>query len=209
MRDQASYDGLDSQTLSNLLLNPAQRPEVHRMALSALSRRPSYDRTKRLLEVLRNVIETPDRFDQQVMMATIDILATDPSAEATQAMLHMLPGVLLSASRGKAGLNQEFREYFYEALVTRRREEDVAIWREELPKLDSEALVAMLFDPAARPLNRLEPLRLITRLPPAKRQDALGRVFARALLRKPGLALLALRLMLNPSQALPPGRAPR
>jgi hypothetical protein len=204
MRDQASYDGLDSQTLSNLLLNPGQRPEIHRMALSALSRRAGYDRTKRLLDVLRAVIQTPDRYDQRVMTAAIDILATDPDPGATEAMLHMLPAVLQSASKGREGLSREFREYFYEVLVTRRREEDIEVWREELPKLDSDALAAMLFEPAGRPLQQLDPLRLIARLPKTKRREVLGAVFSRALFRKPSLAFQALELMLNPNRVPPP-----
>src|SRR5689334_15786347 len=131
MRDQAAYDGLDSQTLSNLLTNPGQRPDIHRAALSALSRRQPIERTRRLLGVLEAVISQPNQYDQHVMTAAIDILATDPDPEATEAMLRMLPKVI-RADR-ESGLTDEFREYFCEALITRRREDDMTVWRSTIP----------------------------------------------------------------------------
>ena len=83
MKEQASYDSLDSATLVNLLLNPAQRPEVHKASISALSRRPPRDRTQHLLRVLKAVIDEPKRYDLDVLMATIDVLVLicrDPKA---------------------------------------------------------------------------------------------------------------------------------
>src|SRR4051812_20754501 len=99
MSDQAAYDGLDTPALTNLLLNPNQRRDVHRAALSALSRHHPRERTERLLSVLKAVIEAPTRYDQEVMMATIDILATDPDSKATEAMIEMIPSVLSSFER--------------------------------------------------------------------------------------------------------------
>jgi hypothetical protein len=200
MRDQAAYDGLDTQTLANLLLNPGQRPDVHRSALSALSRRNANERTRRILDVLQTVVQNPDKYDQQVMMATIDILATDPDWRATEAMLGMLPHVLKSAE-SKKGLIPEFREYFCEALVTRQREDDLDVWRESLPKIGADTLMAMLFDPAASSLSSLEPMRLIARLPDAKRSATLRTIFFRTLFTKPSLAFEALTTMISPNRA--------
>jgi hypothetical protein len=202
MRDQAAYDGLDTPALTNLLLNPNQRPEVHRAALSALSRRRPQERTQRLLDVLKAVIDSPKRYDQQVMVATIDILATDPNARATEALIEMLPSVL-NAYELRTGLADEFREYFYEALVTRRREDDIEVWRKKLPDLGSDSLVAMLYDPAAKALKSIDPLKLITKLPASQRNAALRKVFFRSLVSNPAFAFQAFQLMLNPNRPLP------
>lgn len=203
MKDQASYDALDSATLLNLILNPGQRPEVHKAAISALSRRPPRDRTQHLLRVLKAVILDPKRYDLDVMMATIDILATDPDARATEAMIEMVPAVLNAAEKN-TGLTHEFREYFYQALITRRREDDIEVWREEIPRLKADTLVAMLYDPAAEPLNSLDPMQLIKRLPPAQRNQALQSIFFRSVWNDFGLAFSALRLMFSPNSTLKP-----
>jgi len=200
VRDQATYDSLDNQTLSNLLLNPNQRPDVHRAALSAMSRRKPSERTHLLIDVLQNLVQNPDRHDQHVMLPLIDILATDPDAEATEAMLGILPSVLKSA-RGDGGLTHEFREYFYEALVTRQRIDDIEVWRDTLPQFSAETLTAILFDPAAKPLHSLEPLRLIDRLPKSSRGLALRSIFFRSLFRNPALALRSLNMMLQASDS--------
>lgn len=202
MNDQAQYDTLDSLTLVNLLLNPAQRPEVHKGAISALSRRPPSHRTAQLLRVLKAVIENPKRYDLDIMMATIDILATDPDAKATEAMIEMMPAVL-KAGQTHTGLTNEFREYFFQALITRRREDDLEVWREEVPRFDADTLVAMINDPAAAPLKTLDPLKLITRLPSSERSKALRSVFMRSVWYDLGLALTALRLLVNPNGSLP------
>jgi hypothetical protein len=200
VRDQATYDSLDNQTLSNLLLNPNQRPDVHRAALSAMSRRKPSERTHLLLDVLQNLVQNPDRYDQHVMLSLIDILATDPDADATEAMLGILPSVLKSA-RGGGGLTHEFREYFYEALVTRQRIDDIEVWREALPQFSAETLTEILFDPAAKPLESLEPLLLIGRLPKSNRGPALRSIFFRSLFRNPALAFQSLKMMLQASDS--------
>jgi hypothetical protein len=201
LNEQARYDGLDSATLVNLLVNPAQRPEVHKAAISALSRRPPRDRTQHLLRVLKVVIDDPKRYDLDVMMATIDVLATDPDSKATEALIEMMPAVL-NAGEKNTGLTHEFREYFYQALITRRREDDLEVWREEVPRLKPDTLVAMLYDPAAVPLNSLDPIKLITRLPSSERNQALRKIFFRSVWNDLGLAFSALRMMVNPSRTL-------
>jgi hypothetical protein len=203
LKEQASYDSLDSATLVNLLLNPAQRPEVHKASISALSRRPPRDRTQHLLRVLKAVIDEPKRYDLDVMMATIDVLATDPDSKATEALIEMMPEVL-NAGEKNTGLTDEFREYFYQALITRRREDDLEVWREEIPRLTPDTLVAMLYDPAAVPLNSLDPIKLITRLSASQRNQALRKIIFRSVWNDFGLAFSALRLMINPNGTLKP-----
>ncbi len=173
MADQDSYDLLDTPTLTNILLNPDQTPDIHRAALSALSRRDPYQRTPRLIEILKAVLKHPERFDQDVMMGVIDILATDPDPDATYAMIELLPVMLERTLDGKDPLKPEFREYFYTALITRQREEDLDVWRDMLPRLEPRTLIAALLDPAAGPLQALEPITLMDRLEEPKRTKAL------------------------------------
>jgi hypothetical protein len=124
---------------------------------------------------MRSIIEHGDRYDQNVMMSIVDIMATDPDADATAAMLEILPEILESAvSTGPGqGLTPEFREYFYTALVTRQRDDDLNVWGEVLPTLEPRTLVAALIDPAAIPLLAIEPLTLIDRLKEPTRTAAL------------------------------------
>jgi hypothetical protein len=174
MMDQNStYDALDTPTLTNLLLNADQSSEVHRGALSALARRSAYQRSATITTILRSVMRYPERYDQEVMMALIDILATDPEADATVAMIEVLPEMLELGMDTKTALKPEFREYFYTALVTRQREDDLLVWGEMLPQLEAKALVAALVDPAAHPLDAIEPLTLMDRLSEPQRTKAL------------------------------------
>lgn len=173
MADQSSYDSLDTPMLTNLLLSPEQRPEVHKGALSALSRRSPAQRTSQLIRVLKNIADFPERYNQDVMMLVIDLLATDPDPDATLAMLEMLPRVLEIAIENKDALKPEFREYYYTALVSRQRDSDLNVWREMLPTLEPKTLVAALVDPVAEPLQAIEPLTLIDRLPEPQRSKAL------------------------------------
>jgi len=174
MMDQnTSYDNLDTPTLTSLLLNADQPSDVHRGALSALARRSAYQRSSTIMTILRSVLHNPDRYDQDVMMALIDILATDPESDATASMLEVLPEVLEQGMDPRSALKPEFREYFYTALVTRQREDDLLVWGEMLPELDAKTLVASLIDPAAGPLEALEPLTLIDRLMEPQRTKAL------------------------------------
>jgi hypothetical protein len=173
MDQNTSYDQLDTPTLTNLLLNADQAADVHRGALSALARRSAFQRSATIITILRSVLRYPDRYDQEVMMALIDILATDPESDATLAMIEVLPEVLEHGIDPKSALKPEFREYFYTALVTRQREDDLLVWGEMLPQLDPKTLVASMVDPAAGPLEAVEPLTLIDRLPEPQRTKAL------------------------------------
>ena len=124
------------------------------------------------------MVQNPGRYDQEVMMACIDILATDPDAQATISMIESVPAVLGTAMDGSDALSPEFREYFYTALVSRQREGDLEVWAEFLPGFDAKTLVAMILDPAAHPLVALEPLILIDRLAEPQRTKALISVIA-------------------------------
>jgi len=165
---------LDTPALTNLLLNADQPPDVHRGALSALARRSAYQRSQIAAQIIRSVMRHPDRYDQDVMMSVIDILATDPEAEATEMMISLLPDMLeMAVDASRDGLKPEFREYFYQALMTRQRDDDIAVWQEMLPRLEARTLVAALLDPAAGSLEALEPLTLVNRLPEPQRTKAL------------------------------------
>lgn len=179
MAQQSHYDSLDLPALQSILLNTEQKPDVHRAALSALARRSAYQRGKAVIEIMRSVLRHPDRYDLDVMMALIDIMATDPEAEATEMMLSILPDLIeaaLDANRG--ALKPEFRSYFYQALVTRQREDDLVVWSEMLPQLDVKTLVGAIVDPAAGPLEAIEPLTLIERQPEPQRTKALISIIA-------------------------------
>ncbi len=173
MAEQHPYDQLDISALTTLLLNPDRPASVHRAVLSALTRRSPFDRTSTLVALLKSMVQNPGRYDQDVMISCIDILATDPTPQATAAMLEVLPAVLNTGMDGSDALKPDFREYFYTALVTRQREGDLKVWAEFLPELDAKTLVAALVDPIAKPLEALEPLTLIDRLPEPQRTRAL------------------------------------
>src|SRR5262249_10249887 len=158
--------------LSALLLNADRPADVHRAALSALSRRSPYDRTSTLVALLKSMVSHPGRYNQEVMMSLIDILATDPTPQATEAMLDSLPVVLGTAMDGSDALKPDFREYFYQALVTRQRDGDLEVWATMLPELEIKTLVAALIDPVAKPLEALEPITLIDRQPEPQRTKA-------------------------------------
>jgi hypothetical protein len=159
-----NYDKLDIHTLTNILLNPDNEAEVHLAALSALTRMDSLERTSRLIQVMENLVRYPDRYDQEVMEEVIDVLATDPDADATVAMIELLPGVLSLGVSGNDELNPEFREYYYSALLTRQRHEDLEVWAEMLPSFETKTLLATMLDPIAAPLvDAIDPLELIRR----------------------------------------------
>ncbi len=159
-----NYERMDINELTKVLLAAEHRPDVQRAALSALSRRDPLQRNSRLVLVMEHIIRYPDRYDQDVMTTVIDILATDPTPYATSAMLDMLPAIVKPLLEGGPALKPSFREYFYQALNTRRRKEDLAVWGEMLPRLDIGTLVGVLADPAARGLELLQPLKLLDQL---------------------------------------------
>ncbi len=200
------YEKLDVLTLTNLLINPDNDAEIHRAALSALARVNPAERRSRLVVVMRNVVRMPDRYNQDVMMSLIDLLATDPDADATLAMIDILREILALFMKDpdadatlamidilreilalfmkdRDALKPEFREYFYQALVTRQRPDDLAVWAEMLPTLDSKTLVAAVLDPAAQALEALEPITLLDRQPEPTRTKALLSVVLGLILR--------------------------
>jgi hypothetical protein len=180
---QQVFEMMDLDSLTNILLTANQRPDVQRAALSAMSRRSPLQRNAKLALIIEQVVRYPDRYNQDVMMSLIDILATDPEPDATATMIEVLPEVLDAAMRPGSGLKPEFRRYFYQALVSRRRESDIPVWQEMLPQLKPDALAAALLDPVARPLKALEPFTLISRLSRPKRNRLLWRVMFGALAR--------------------------
>lgn len=179
--NQHIYDTLSVADLTNLLIDPEQKVEVHRAVLSSISRLISSSvRTAQLLKALREMVSKPHRYNSEVMMGVVDILATDPSAEATSAMLQVLPAIL-GVSGAEELVDDELRQYFCEALMTRRREDDLVVWQETLPKLSGAVWVAILTDPAAKALKPLKPLKMIEKLPEPRRGKALQLLFSRAL----------------------------
>ncbi len=194
-RDEAVLEKLDLHTLTNLLLNPRQRVEVQRRVLSIFAGLPPSVRTDHVARVLAAMIAAPaGAYHTDLMMSVIDLLATDPAPEATKAMLDVLPQVARSALQG-VELAPDFRDYFYQALATRRRESDAPIWRERLPRLDADTLVALLLDPHAKAMHEvLDPFKLIDRLPAAPRRRALTTLILRADARQ---GWRALRLLLG------------
>jgi hypothetical protein len=170
--DQRSFDQLDVSALTALLLDPDAGDDVHRGALSAFSRISPEARNDRLVKILKRLFVDPDRYNLDVMTAAIDLLATDPNPDATAAMLEILPDMIHHTLRGKA-IPTDFRAYFYLALMTRQREEDLRVWGEMLDIIDSLTLVGIIVDPAAAPLEGLEPWTLLNRQPEPDRTTAL------------------------------------
>ncbi len=175
------YDTMDINELTAMLLSTASPPEVQRAALSALSRRHPVQRNSRLVLTMQYVVKYPDQYDQDLMMSVIDILATDPDAYATTAMLDVLPEVVNPLLEGREALAPEFRLYFYQALSTRKRAEDMAVWKEMLPQLDPKTLVGVLADPESGPLlEMLQPFMWLDGQPEPQRTKALMFVISAA-----------------------------
>lgn len=168
------YDSLDVQTLTHLLCDHNQTAEVHLRALNAITRLQSGERRNHLILVMGEMLQNPEPYDNEVKLALVEALATDPHPAATTAMLQILPDVLEGGVAGHETLPSDFREYYYQALVTRTRDGDLAVWRDVLPQLSPQSLVAMLVDPVGGPLvEAIEPLELLSRLDEPERSRAL------------------------------------
>jgi hypothetical protein len=168
------YRKLDLNTLLNILLDNPEKPSLQREALDQLRTLPPDTRSESLIQALRGMVHQHTRYDVGVLTGIVDLLATDPNPEATRAMLDVLPIIAKSVDDPQTTLTPEFREYYYAALVTRRRAADRAIWAESLPRLDGETLTGIMADPAAAPLaEAIEPMRWINRLPKQERRQAL------------------------------------
>ena len=68
--------------------------EIHRAALTAFSHRGPRERNKPLVDVLGAILRNPTRWHPDIPEGIIDLFATDPSPEATYAMLEVLPNIL-------------------------------------------------------------------------------------------------------------------
>lgn len=168
------YDEMHIDELAKFVVYTDADARSRRDALSALSRRDSIQRTPRLVTAMRNyVLRYPDRYDQDLMMSIIDILATDPHPDATAAMLDVFPDVVMAGIDPNSQLRSDFREYFYECMVTRQREADLAVWAEMLPDLDPKVLVAAVADPVGGALAVIEPITLLDRKEEPHRTRAL------------------------------------
>nr|MBN1229814.1 hypothetical protein [Anaerolineae bacterium] len=167
-----NYDYLDIQTLTNLLSNPEKGADIHAAAFKAMCKLGPDGRRAGIVSVMRSIIKRPEKYETDLMMGVVEILATDPDPDATVAMLELLPEVLDSAMKYRDRLSPEFREYFYEALVTRSRDGDLDIWAEWLPKMTGKILVAALLDPVGKALEAIEPLVLLDRLAEPERTSA-------------------------------------
>lgn len=170
--DQESFDQLDVPALTAILLDPDAGDDVHRAALSSLSRCSPEARNERLVKVLKRVFLDPDRYNLDVLASAIDLLATDPNPDATAAMLEILPEMIRQTLRGMA-ISAKFRAYFYEALMTRQRDEDLQVWADMLSTLDALTLAGLIIDPSAAPMETLEPWTLLGRQPEPERTQAL------------------------------------
>ncbi|MBN1119812.1 MAG: hypothetical protein JXJ17_01940 [Anaerolineae bacterium] len=168
-----NYEKLDIQTLTNLLTNPDNLPEVHRGAFTALLKIEPDERRKRVAVVVKSMLQEPSRYDSSLIVEAIEILATDPYPDATEAMLNFLPDMLALGIKNRDAISQDVREYYYQALVTRTREDDLVVWSEMLPRLDGKTLVASMLEPAAKALETIEPMTLIDRLSEPDRTRAL------------------------------------
>jgi hypothetical protein len=173
MSDQAGYETLETPALVNVLKNPGSTPEIHMSALAALSQRGESHRIPGLTEVLQHTMQHPGQYDPQVLAKIVQMLAAEPGIESTRGLLGVLPDVLRLVLGSGGGLKPEFREMYYQTLVTRDSDEDLAAWGEVLPGLDGRALAAAVVDPAAGPLAAIDPWTLLERLEEPERTRAL------------------------------------
>lgn len=156
-----------------MIVAPEYSPDTRQGALSSLAGRKPDERREVLYSVILNVIHTPNRYDPSIVGSTIDLLATDPDAEATETMLKLLPAMLGSIYQPSLPF-KEFRDDYYMALLTRRRDEDKSAWQDALSMLNLDLWVAMVLDPAAKPIARyLNPLKRIDDYPKKERKNAL------------------------------------
>lgn len=173
--DPDVYERLDAITLANTIMNPDAGEQAHRLAITALSHRGPMERNPRLVQALSAILREPTRWQPDIPEKIIDLFATDPSPEATVAMLDVLP-ILVTEERslGTTGSLSMVRGYFYMALATRERDEDIEVWGEFLPTLDTKMLVNIVLDPQAGPLvDAIDPFELLDRHPEPARTEAI------------------------------------
>lgn len=169
-----SLEKLDIQTITNLLVDASQSLDVHRRSFRVLAHINNPDeRRMRMIKAIIAAVRNPETYDDELRIAMVDILCTDPHPDATEAMIRALPEVVSLSLSGSHALSEDFRSYYYQALMTRSRETDLPVWAELLPQLDGKTLVGVMLDPLAAPLEDIEPLTLIGRLPPPEQARAL------------------------------------
>lgn len=183
----------DLGTLRTILLNKhlseADRLEV----LRELGRLDPSDRSDVLARAFQDALRQPDT-DSNIISALVDLLATDPEPGATVVMLDMVPLMARAgADQGGGNIPKDVRAYFYEALITRRREEDRKVWAQRLPRYTADELVDILLDGAAEPLRKsINVAGLFDKLPRAERRKALfGMLFSGS----PRAGIFAIRKM--------------
>lgn len=178
MSEQQSYEYLDIDVLVNILVNPDSPADAKSGAFRAFCNIDAAIRLEQTITVLRAMVQRAGRYDPDMMMDAVELLATDPDPSATRAMLEVLPDVLMKGISGTDELSDSFREYYYQAVVTRSRDDDLVVWGDVLPTLDGRTLVAALLDPAATALQDIEPLTLIGRLQADDQSKALTSLIA-------------------------------
>lgn len=172
-KQPSPYDHVDTNWLANMIVSPEYSPDTRQGALSSLAARKPNERRDVLHTVILNVIQNPNRYDPAIIGSTIDLLATDPDVEATTTMLRLLPAMLNSIYQAHLPY-KDFRDDFYMALLTRRRDEDKDAWTAALETFNLDLWVAMVLDQAARPIARyLNPLKRIDEYPKRDRRNAL------------------------------------
>ena len=177
--DLGVYDKVDVAALVSAILNTELEPTEHRAALGALAERSPNERNPRLAQILTAILTNPSAWDASVPEAIVDLLATDPNANATTAMLKVLPTLLKLDRPGGTSPISGVRGYFYEALASRERDEDIAVWAEFVPTLKAADLAAILLDNEATPLiEALDPLELIGGLNEPERTNGIFSVIA-------------------------------
>lgn len=189
------YGHVDLGTLRQILLTSRGRSEIQRTIIDEMKKLTPQVRARELAKILTDVIQRPHLYNEGVATAVVELLATDPNPEATEGMLTALPVVAMGAHDRQMHAPRDFREYFYEALLTRRRDSDEPVWDAMVPRLEGDSLVDILADPVARPLvDVIDPFKLIDRLPTDERRRAL---FSAVFGARAGQGMRALRMLLG------------
>lgn len=162
------YKSLDIDNLLNLLTHPANAPDVHQGAFDAMLDLDPDDRREGLVTVMHSVVKNPKNYNPDLVISIIEIFATDPDPDSTDALLELLPGIL-EGSLTSNSLPMDVRQFFYEATATRTRDEDLAVWESKIGSFSGRALIGALVDKTAKPLDIIEPMTLLERRPEPER----------------------------------------
>ena len=165
---------VDLGNLTAMLLNANLSASDQQEALRELARQEPSERARLFRDLFHKSAQNPQKY-HALLESLVELLATDPEPQATVVMLDILPFVAeAGASGGRGAIPKELRSYFYEALLTRRREDDRRVWAERLPELDADTLINLQVDRAAKSLcQSINVLKLIDNLPRRERRRAL------------------------------------